>query len=190
MDYPADQFQQLLTVNTNGALFTAQAVGRQMVRFGNKGSIILVASLGGSNAVQVSGISHRTLKLLILYKDGLSWVAYSSSKAAVIQMARSLACELGPRGIRVNSLSPGYIISRQVRVCRLIASTYILFYRMTSTYLDAHPGLLQQWSALNPLGRIGRPDELRGVVTWLASDASSFCTGSECVIFRMNPCLN
>lgn len=50
---------------------------------------------------------------------------------------------------------------------------------MTAAYLDAQPHLLEKWSNLNPLGRIGRPDELRGVVAWLASDASSFCTGSE-----------
>lgn len=58
---------------------------------------------------------------------------------------------------------------------------------MTAAYLDTQPHLLEKWSNLNPMGRIGRPDELRGVVTWLASDASSFCTGSEyvkCLIFR------
>ncbi len=52
---------------------------------------------------------------------------------------------------------------------------------MTAAYLDKQPELLDKWSKLNPMGRIGRPDELRGVVTWLASDASSFCTGSEYV---------
>ena len=54
---------------------------------------------------------------------------------------------------------------------------------MTAAYLDKQPHLLGKWSNLNPLGRIGRPDELRGVVTWLASDASTFCTGSEYVFF-------
>lgn len=52
---------------------------------------------------------------------------------------------------------------------------------MTAAYLDTQPHLLGKWASLNPLGRIGRPDELRGVVTWLASDASTFCTGSEYV---------
>ena len=52
---------------------------------------------------------------------------------------------------------------------------------MTAAYLDTQPELLDKWSRMNPLGRIGRPDEMRGVVAWLASDASSFCTGSECV---------
>lgn len=46
---------------------------------------------------------------------------------------------------------------------------------MIGSFLDKRPDLLDEWSRLNPLGRIGRPDELRGVVTWLASDASTFC---------------
>lgn len=53
---------------------------------------------------------------------------------------------------------------------------------LTAAYLDTEPQLLAKWASLNPLGRIGRPDELRGVVTWLASDASTFCTGSEYVV--------
>jgi NAD(P)-dependent dehydrogenase (short-subunit alcohol dehydrogenase family) len=55
----------------------------------------------------------------------------------------------------------------------------IKFYSMTAAYLDAQPHLYDKWSGLNPLGRLGRPDELRGVIAWLASDASTFCTGSE-----------
>lgn len=54
---------------------------------------------------------------------------------------------------------------------------------MTGAYLDEQPHLLQVWSDLNPMNRIGRPDELRGVIVWLASDASTFCTGSEYVEF-------
>ncbi|CAE6522986.1 unnamed protein product [Rhizoctonia solani] len=88
--------------------------------------------------------------------------AYNTSKSAVLQMTRSLACELGKHKIRVNSISPGYIYTK-----------------MTAAYLDSQPGLEEKWSNLNPLGRIGRPDELRGVTAWLASDASTFCTGSE-----------
>ena len=56
---------------------------------------------------------------------------------------------------------------------------------MTAAYLDTQPHLLDKWSSLNPFGRIGRPDELRGVVAWLASDASTFCTGSEYVSFAV-----
>jgi NAD(P)-dependent dehydrogenase (short-subunit alcohol dehydrogenase family) len=54
---------------------------------------------------------------------------------------------------------------------------------MTAAYLSKQPQLFDKWSSMNPLGRLGRPDELRGVVTWLASDASTFCTGSEYVVY-------
>lgn len=50
---------------------------------------------------------------------------------------------------------------------------------MTGQYLDQYPDLEAAWSSQNPLGRLGRPDELRGAVVWLASDASTYCTGSE-----------
>ncbi|KAI0807258.1 sorbose reductase sou1 [Fomes fomentarius] len=146
--YPAKQFQEVMDVNVNGVLFTAQAAGQQMDRFGNGGSIILIASMSGS----------------ITNKDH-AWVSYNTSKSAVLQMARSMACELGPKRIRVNTLSPGHIYTN-----------------MTAAYLDAQPHLLDKWASLNPFGRIGRPDELRGVVTWLASDASSFCTGSDILV--------
>lgn len=148
LEYPARQFQDVMDVNVNGVLFAAQAAGRQMARFGNGGSIILIASMSGS----------------ITNKDH-AWVSYNTSKSAVIQMARSMACELGPRRIRVNSLSPGHIYTN-----------------MTAAYVDTQPHLVEKWSSLNPLGRLGRPDELRGVVTWLASDASTFCTGSDILV--------
>ncbi|KAM5539108.1 hypothetical protein V8D89_007331 [Ganoderma adspersum] len=148
LEYPAKQFQDVLSINVNGVLFTAQAAGRQMERFGNGGSIVLVASMSGS----------------ITNKDH-AWVSYNTSKSAVLQMARSMACELGPKRIRVNTLSPGHIYTN-----------------MTAAYLDTQPHLLDKWASLNPFGRIGRPDELRGVVTWLASDASTFCTGSDILV--------
>lgn len=50
---------------------------------------------------------------------------------------------------------------------------------MTAAYTAVVPGLVEKWSSVNPLGRIGRADEFRGVATWLASDASSYCSGTE-----------
>jgi len=148
LDYPAEEFRKLMDVNVDGVLFTAQAAGRQMTKLGIPGSIIMIASMSGS-----------------ITNFGQHWVAYNTSKSAVIQMARSMACELGVKGIRVNSVSPGYIYTQ-----------------MTKDFLDPRPDLMKQWSAQNPLGRIGRPDELRGVMLWLASDASTFCTGSDIIV--------
>ena len=50
---------------------------------------------------------------------------------------------------------------------------------MTAQYLDTNPEYLEIWSNLNPMKRLGRSDEVRGLVTWLASDASTYMTGSE-----------
>ncbi|KAF7360136.1 D-arabinitol 2-dehydrogenase [Mycena venus] len=143
LEYPAEDFKKILDINVSGVLFTAQAVGRQMERLGIPGSIILIASMNGS-------VANR------------HWMGYNTSKSAVLQMGRSLACELAPKGIRVNTISPGYTHTS-----------------MTKMVLEDKPTLEAELSAQNPMGRFGRPDELRGVALWLASDASSFCTGSD-----------
>ncbi|KAI0824983.1 sorbose reductase sou1 [Trametes gibbosa] len=148
LEYPAKQFRQVHTVNVDGVLFTAQAAGRQMAKFDNGGSIILIGSISGSGA-----------------NPGHPWVSYNTSKSAVLQMARSMACELAPKRIRVNTISPGYINTT-----------------MIGKFLETRPELLSRWQSNNPMGRIGRPDELRGVTAWLASDASTLCTGSDIVV--------
>ncbi|KDR80465.1 hypothetical protein GALMADRAFT_242926 [Galerina marginata CBS 339.88] len=148
LDYPAEEFQKIMEINVNGALYTAQAAGRQMAKYNIPGSIVLTGSMSGS----------------MTNKD-MHWTAYNTSKAAVIQMARSMACELGPKSIRVNSISPGYIYTE-----------------MTKAFLDGKPELDKAWRSENPLGRLGNPDELRGVALFLASDASTFCTGSDLIV--------
>ncbi|KAI0723704.1 sorbose reductase sou1 [Fomitopsis betulina] len=148
LDYDAKTFQEVIDVNVNGVLHTAQAAGRQMARFGNGGSIVLIASMSGS----ITNIHQK-------------WVSYNTSKSAVKQMGRSMACELAPQRIRVNTLSPGYIYTT-----------------LTGLFLDSQPGLLEKWSSQNPTGRLGRPDELRGIVAWLASDSSTYCTGSDIIV--------
>lgn len=98
-----------METNVNGTLFTAQAAVRQVVRFGNGGSIILIASLSGSvtnRVCSIAPLSHAQSSRSI---QGFHRISYNTSKSAVLQMARSLACELGPKRIRVNSLSPGFI---------------------------------------------------------------------------------
>ncbi|KAL5513787.1 hypothetical protein ACEPAH_4188 [Sanghuangporus vaninii] len=148
LDYDGKDFQKVMNVNLNGAFYTAQAAGRQMTRFGTPGSIILIASMSGS----------------ITNKDR-HCTSYNTSKSALLQVGRSMACELGPKRIRVNTVSPGYISTS-----------------MLNWYLEKEPHLLKEWEDENPLGRIGRPDELRGVIAWLASDASTFCTGSDIMV--------
>ncbi|WFD24486.1 hypothetical protein MEQU1_003188 [Malassezia equina] len=149
IDYPVDEFRKMLDVNTIGCFVTAQAGARVMKeRKVAQGSIILTASMSGT----------------VVNRDQ-QWVAYNTSKAAVLQMGRNLAAEWGPHDIRVNTLSPGYIRTNLV-----------------ADQLDSDPEMLSRWSDANPLGRIGRPHELRGVVVWLASSASSFCNGADIIV--------
>ena len=86
---------------------------------------------------------------------------YCASKAAVIHMTKGMAVELAPHQIRVNSVSPGYIRTELVE-----------------PLAEYHA----QWEPKIPLGRMGRPDELAGLYVYLASEASSYMTGSDIVI--------
>ncbi|KAK9464600.1 hypothetical protein V1512DRAFT_212844 [Lipomyces arxii] len=146
--YPSEMFKKVLDVNCNGVFFSAQACAKQMKAAGIFGSIILIASMSAT-----------------VVNREMNWIPYNTSKSAVVQMARSMAAELGPDGIRVNSLSPGHIRTK-----------------MTAAVLDVDPEMESFWASLNPMGRIGAVHELRGVIAWLASGASSFCTGSDILV--------
>jgi len=96
---------------------------------------------------------------------GLPSIGMNSSKAAIVQMARSLACEWGPLKIRVNTLSPGYIASP-----------------IPKERYERDPDSLKVIEQQNPLGRISSPEEYRGAVVFMLSDASSFMTGADLII--------
>ena len=85
--------------------------------------------------------------------------AYSASKGAVVNLTRDLAVHWAPDGILVNAIGPAYFPSE-----------------MTEPFL-AQPDMLQEIERRTPLGRVGRPEELKGAVVFLASDASSYITG-------------
>ena len=91
--------------------------------------------------------------------------SYNSSKAAVSHLAKSLAVEWAPAAIRVNSISPGYFLSD-----------------MTRQFTRQNPELAQQWVDRIPLQRMGEPEDLHGLVRYLASSASAYVTGHDFVI--------
>ena len=91
--------------------------------------------------------------------------SYNASKAAVTHLARSLAVEWAAAGVRVNSVEPGYMLSD-----------------MTRQFMDANPDLANQWRAMIPVGRMGEPADLVGLVRFLASADSGYITGQPIVI--------
>ncbi len=88
--------------------------------------------------------------------------SYNASKAAVIHLTKSLAVELAPKGIRMNSISPGYIKTELTGTVR-------------QDWQDA-------WVDMIPFKRMGTPEELAGAVIYLLSDASTYTSGADLII--------
>lgn len=90
--------------------------------------------------------------------------AYNASKAAVTQLTRSLAVEWADKNVRVNAVSPGYIGTELITESK-----------------ELEP-LIEQWTEVTPQKRMGDPDELQGIYLYLASEASSYTTGSDFIV--------
>ncbi|OBB83253.1 short-chain dehydrogenase [Mycobacterium colombiense] len=144
LDMSPEEFQRIQDTNVTGVFLTAQAAARAMVTQGRGGVIITTASMSGSIINVPQQVGH-----------------YCASKAAVIHLTKAMAVEFAPHNIRVNSVSPGYILTELVE-----------------PLTEYH----RQWEPKIPLGRIGRPEELTGLYVYLASEASSYMTGSDVVI--------
>ena len=90
--------------------------------------------------------------------------AYNASKAGVSLLTKSLAVEWAKRGVRVNCISPGYIGTELI---------------MNAEHLKP---LIEQWNAMAPMGRLGKPEELQSILVYLAGDTSTFTTGSDIIV--------
>ena len=146
LDMTPTEWSRTLNINTTGAFLAAQAVARQMKDQETGGTILFTASIS----------AHRT-------NFPQPQAAYNASKAALISLKSSLAAEWAAHGIRVNSLSPGYM----------------------DTILNAGEGVGEArrvWVERNPMGRMGMPEELTGVVVLLCSAAGSYITGADFVV--------
>ncbi|BBX61645.1 short-chain dehydrogenase [Mycobacterium saskatchewanense] len=144
LDMSPEEFQRIQSTNVYGVFLTAQAAARAMVGQGRGGVIINTASMSGHIINVPQRVGH-----------------YCTSKAAVIQLTKAMAVEFAPHRIRVNSVSPGYILTELVE-----------------PLVEYHV----QWEPKIPMGRLGTPEELAGLYLYLASDASSYMTGSDLVI--------
>ncbi|MBQ0853021.1 SDR family oxidoreductase [Streptomyces sp. BH-SS-21] len=137
-----EDLDRVLAVNFKGVLYACQTAARSMLDSRTSGSIITMAS----GAVDTGG-------------PGL--LCYGAAKAAVVQLTKTLATEMGPHGIRVNAVAPGWI---------------------RTPMTDRHDGEAQArtealMSRMSPLGRVGEPEDIAHAVLHLASDASAFTTG-------------
>src|SRR6201995_1618177 len=150
LDMPLEDFQSIQNTNVTGVFLTAQAAAQAMVGGHRGGTIITTASMSGHIINTPQQVGH-----------------YCASKAAVIHLTKAMAVEFAPHNIRVNSVSPGYILPELVEPLG-----------------EYHP----LWEPKIPLGRLGRPEELVGIYLYLASDASSYMTGSAIVIAGAYTC--
>ena len=141
-----EQWNKVININLNGIFLTDIAAGKYMLAHGG-GSIINTASMS-AHIVNVPQPQ----------------CAYNASKAGVIQLTKSLAIEWAKRGVRVNSISPGYIGTELT----LNSPTLI--------------PLIEKWNEMAPLGRMGKPEELESICVYLAGDTSTFTTGSDFII--------
>jgi NAD(P)-dependent dehydrogenase (short-subunit alcohol dehydrogenase family) len=137
LDYPLEDWDRTMAVNLRGVLLGLQEAGRAMLRAGG-GSIIVTSSAAGLIGVAMSS-------------------AYSASKHGVLGLVKSAATELGPEGIRVNAICPGFIASNEGM-------------RTLGEATDVGGRI--------PLGRAGESEDVANLVAFLAGDSASFITGS------------
>ena len=136
---------KVINVNLNGVYYVAQTFGRYLVDHKKKGNIVNTASMSAT-----------------IVNIPQSQASYNASKAAVKHLTKSLAVEWVDNGIRVNSISPGYI--------------------RTAITGNSNPDWQKLWIASIPYKRMGTPEELAGAVIYLLSDASTYTSGSDMII--------
>jgi NAD(P)-dependent dehydrogenase (short-subunit alcohol dehydrogenase family) len=152
-EYPEESFDEVMDVNVKGALLCCQLVGGAMAREG-RGSIVNVSSVYGLLSPPQDLYEFRRTQGETFYKP----VAYSVSKSAVLNLTRYLATYWAKDGVRVNTLTLGGVWNDQPQ-----------------EFLDA-------FAARSPMGRMLEAREALGAVVFLASDASSYVTGSNVVL--------
>ena len=139
LEITLEEWDRVHRVNVRSMVVVIQALAPAMIAAGTGGRIVNVASMAAK-----------------LGTPGES--AYAASKAAVVALSRIAAMELGPHGVTVNAVCPGYILTEMGADTRT-------------------PDQVAAWTAKSPLGRLGQPDDVASAVAFLASDDGSYMTG-------------
>lgn len=139
-----EEWRNVLDINVTGSFLCAREAGKLMLE-GPGGSVVNISSIHGQVGME-------------------RMAAYSASKGAVDALTRTLALEWAGRGIRVNTLSPGYFETDMTEALR------------------EHPKWGDHLLARIPMGRFGVPEELVSAALFLASSASGFMTGANMVV--------
>ena len=145
LDCTPQDWLRVVDINLNGIFFVAQAFGRYLVNHGKKGNIVNTASMSAT---------------IVNIPQGQA--SYNSSKAGVAHLTKSLAVEWAEKGIRVNSISPGYMMTEMTGKVRQDWQDF--------------------WVSTIPFRRMGKPEELAGAVIYLLSDASTYTSGCDLLI--------
>lgn len=144
-DLDAAQWRRVLDVNLSGVFFCCQSQAREMFKAG-RGVIVNIASMSAS-----------------IVNRGLLQAHYNSSKAGVKHLTSTLAMEWAGRGVRVNSISPGYIMTPMISGPEWAEK-------------------VERFADETPMGRLGTPDDLVGPLIFLCSDASAYVTGTDVLV--------
>lgn len=140
----ADDYDFVMDINLKGAFLLSQAVGKQMLEQG-QGTQINIGSLNNDRPL-------------------IGVLPYAMSKAGLGHMTRVLAMEWGPRGVRVNGIAPGFILTDLTQK------------------LWSQPQMKKWGNENTPLKRLGKPEDMVGAAIFLASDASAFLTGQMIIV--------
>lgn len=135
-----EEFQKVITTNLTAVFAMSREVVKHMLEK-NSGCIINISSMAAQYGLP-------------------KVIAYSASKTAIDGMTRAMAVELSPKGIRVNTIAPGFIYSD-----------------MTAKALDADPERKAKVFGRTPMGIMGQPEDIGNAALYLASDAAKFVTG-------------
>lgn len=147
LELTEEEWDRTLNINLKGYFLVAQSCAKEMVKR-KSGVIINIASIAmGQVGVGFPNLTH-----------------YSASKGGIVAMTETMALELAPYNIRVNSISPGAIETPM------------------ASAIESDPKTLQATLARIPMHRIGKPEEVSNLVLFLASDASSYMTGANIII--------